>query len=147
MVCHGHIDVIYSNDGIASAPPPATLAALNLNDYNRIMDINARSLVTLNLDDRVMALNLNISSSMRTMEVVSGFGPTAYSMSKAAIVGMMRMVARQLARDGVRVNAISLHAIPMQLALRRHSGRRPPRSTAWPLHPARRLLRPHARER
>uniref|UniRef100_A0A0E0REG9 Uncharacterized protein n=1 Tax=Oryza rufipogon TaxID=4529 RepID=A0A0E0REG9_ORYRU len=66
MVCHAHVDVICSNNGIASAIPSATLAALDLNDYNCVMDVNARSLVTLHLDDRVIALDLNISSSTRS---------------------------------------------------------------------------------
>uniref|UniRef100_J3MNV2 Uncharacterized protein n=1 Tax=Oryza brachyantha TaxID=4533 RepID=J3MNV2_ORYBR len=49
--------------------------------------------------------------------VAAELGPDAAAMSKAAVVGMVRTVARRLARDGVRVNAISPHGIPTALSV------------------------------
>ncbi|KAF0907406.1 hypothetical protein E2562_015895 [Oryza meyeriana var. granulata] len=50
--------------------------------------------------------------------VVGSEVPHAYSVSKAAALGMVRSAAGELARHGVRVNAISPHGIPTPLAMR-----------------------------
>ncbi|EEC82639.1 momilactone A synthase-like isoform X2 [Oryza sativa Japonica Group] len=118
---HGRLDVVYSNAGIAGGAPPATLAALDLDDYDRVMAVNARSMVAcLKHAARVMAPRRAgcILCTASSTAVLGNIGPLAYSMSKAAVVGMVQTtVARQLARDGVRVNTISPHAIPTAMAL------------------------------
>uniref|UniRef100_A0A0E0I5B7 Ketoreductase domain-containing protein n=1 Tax=Oryza nivara TaxID=4536 RepID=A0A0E0I5B7_ORYNI len=117
---HGRLDVVYSNAGIAGAAAPPTLAALDLDDYDRVMAVNARSMVAcLKHASRVMAPRRAgcILCTASSTAVLGNIGPLAYSMSKAAVVGMVRTVARQLARDGVRVNAISPHAVPTPMAI------------------------------
>ncbi|EEE67766.1 hypothetical protein OsJ_25483 [Oryza sativa Japonica Group] len=42
---HGRLDVVYSNAAIAGGAPPATLAALDLDEYDRVMAVNARSML------------------------------------------------------------------------------------------------------
>uniref|UniRef100_A0A0E0LPG6 Uncharacterized protein n=1 Tax=Oryza punctata TaxID=4537 RepID=A0A0E0LPG6_ORYPU len=118
---HGRLDVVYSNAGIAGAAPPATLATLDLDDYDHVMAVNARSMVAcLKHAARVMAPRRAgcILCTASTTALIGDLAAPAYSMSKAAVVGMVRTVARQLARDGVRVNAISPHAIPTPMAIR-----------------------------
>ncbi|XP_040381889.1 momilactone A synthase-like [Oryza brachyantha] len=116
---HGRLDVVYSNAGIGGAVPPASLGALDLDDYDRVMAVNARSMVAcLKHAARVMVPRRRgcILCTASSTAVLGNLGAPAYSMSKAAVVGMVRTVARQLARDGVRVNAISPHGIPTALA-------------------------------
>uniref|UniRef100_A0A0E0ANY3 Ketoreductase domain-containing protein n=1 Tax=Oryza glumipatula TaxID=40148 RepID=A0A0E0ANY3_9ORYZ len=117
---HGRLDVVYSNAGVIGAPAPASLAALDLGEYDRVMAVNARSMLAcVKHAARVMAPRRAgcILCTASTAAVLGGVAAPAYSMSKAAVVGMVRAVARQLARDGVRVNAITPHAIPTAMAL------------------------------
>ncbi|EAZ05052.1 hypothetical protein OsI_27241 [Oryza sativa Indica Group] len=117
---HGRLDVVYSNAAIAGGAPPATLAALDLDEYDRVMAVNARSMLAcVKHAARVMAPRRAgcILCTASTAAVLGGMAAPAYSMSKAAVVGMVRTVARQLARDGVRVNAISPHAVPTPMAI------------------------------
>ena len=52
-----------------------------------------------------------------TAGVLGGVNP-AYCISKAAVIGAVRALARELGRHGVRVNAISPHAIATPFGLR-----------------------------
>uniref|UniRef100_A0A0E0EFP7 Uncharacterized protein n=1 Tax=Oryza meridionalis TaxID=40149 RepID=A0A0E0EFP7_9ORYZ len=117
---HGRLDVVYSNAGIPGAAAPPTLAALDLDDYDRVMAVNARSMVAcLKHAARVMSPRRAgcILCTASSTAVIGDLAAPAYCVSKAAVVGMVRSVARRLARDGVRVNAISPHAIPTPMAL------------------------------
>ncbi|XP_052163342.1 momilactone A synthase-like [Oryza glaberrima] len=116
---HGRLDVVYSNAAIAGGAPPATLAALDLDEYDRVMAVNARSMLAcVKHAARVMApRRAGCILCTASTAAVLGVAAPAYSMSKAAVVGMVRTVARQLARDGVRVNAISPHAVPTPMAI------------------------------
>jgi NAD(P)-dependent dehydrogenase (short-subunit alcohol dehydrogenase family) len=49
--------------------------------------------------------------------VVGTAATPAYSASKAAVLGLVRTVAAETARSGVRVNAVSPYAIPTPLVL------------------------------
>uniref|UniRef100_A0A0E0EFP4 Ketoreductase domain-containing protein n=1 Tax=Oryza meridionalis TaxID=40149 RepID=A0A0E0EFP4_9ORYZ len=118
---HGRLDVVYSNAGIPGAAAPPTLAALDLDDYDRVMAVNARSMVAcLKHAARVMSPRRAgcILCTASSTAVIGDLAAPAYCVSKAAVVGMVRAVARRLARDGVRVNAISPHIIPTALATR-----------------------------
>ena len=56
---------------------------------------------------------------MASIAGVLGCGtPHPYSVSKAAVVGIMCAVAREMARSGVRVNAISPNYITTPLVMR-----------------------------
>ena len=50
--------------------------------------------------------------------MMGGVAALPYSLSKATVVSVVRLVAEELARDGVRVNAISPHAIATPLLVR-----------------------------
>ncbi|XP_040381891.1 momilactone A synthase-like isoform X2 [Oryza brachyantha] len=117
---HGRLDVVHSNAGIPGSQAPASLGALDLDDYDRVMAVNARSMVAcLKHAARVMVPRRRgcILCTASSTAVIGNLGAPAYSMSKAAVVGMVRTVARRLARDGVRVNAISPHGIPTALSV------------------------------
>uniref|UniRef100_A0A0E0LPG5 Ketoreductase domain-containing protein n=1 Tax=Oryza punctata TaxID=4537 RepID=A0A0E0LPG5_ORYPU len=121
VALHGRLDVVYSNAGIPGAVAPATLGALDLDDYDRVMAVNARSMVAcLKHAARVMAQRRAgcILCTASSTALIGDLAAPAYCISKAAVVGMVRTVARRLARDGVRVNAISPHIIPTALAMR-----------------------------
>ncbi|KAF8664313.1 hypothetical protein HU200_054863 [Digitaria exilis] len=79
------------------------------------MSANARSAVAcLKHAARVMARQPGrgcVLCTGITTGMLGGVAALPYSLSKAAVVSLVRVAAEEMARSGVRVNAISPHAI------------------------------------
>ncbi|KAF0894273.1 hypothetical protein E2562_037820 [Oryza meyeriana var. granulata] len=117
---HGRLDIMHNNAGFAgSCVDP--LASLDLADFDRVMAVNARAVVAgIKHAARVMVPR-RTGSILCTASVAGVIGsgmPHAYSVSKAAAIGVVRSAAGELARHGVRVNAFSPHGIATPLAMR-----------------------------
>ncbi|EAZ40506.1 hypothetical protein OsJ_24960 [Oryza sativa Japonica Group] len=100
---------------------PAPLASLDLADFDRVMAANARSAVAaVKHAARVMVPRRGgcVLCTGSTTGMLGGLAALPYSLSKAAVVGVVRLAAAELARSGVRVNAISPHAIATPLLVR-----------------------------
>ncbi|TVU03199.1 hypothetical protein EJB05_51275 [Eragrostis curvula] len=118
---HGRLDVLYSNAGAPGSASPAPLASLDLADFDRVMATNARSAVAcVKHAARVMAPRGAgcVLCTGSTTGMVGGVAALPYALSKATVVGVVRLAAEELARSGVRVNAISPHAIATPLLVR-----------------------------
>ncbi|KAF2923711.1 momilactone A synthase-like isoform X1 [Oryza sativa Japonica Group] len=118
---HGRLDILYSNAGISGSSAPAPLASLDLADFDRVMAANARSAVAaVKHAARVMVPRRGgcVLCTGSTTGMLGGLAALPYSLSKAAVVGVVRLAAAELARSGVRVNAISPHAIATPLLVR-----------------------------
>ncbi|XP_048567668.1 momilactone A synthase-like [Triticum urartu] len=119
---HGHLDVLYSNAGISGSVTQTAVGALDLADFDRVMAVNARSAVAcIKHGARVMAPRRrgSILCTASVMGVLTFGAPAlAYAVSKATVIAAVRAAAGPLARDGVRVNAISPHALATPLTLR-----------------------------
>uniref|UniRef100_R7WF51 Sex determination protein tasselseed-2 n=1 Tax=Aegilops tauschii TaxID=37682 RepID=R7WF51_AEGTA len=97
------------------------LSDLDLADFDAVMAINARGVMAgVKHAARVMAPRR--SGSIICMASVAGVlgsvTPHPYSVSKTAVLGIVRAVAGEMARSGVRVNAISPNYIPTPLVMR-----------------------------
>ena len=113
--------LLYSNAGISGSAAPAPLAGLDLADFDRVMAANTRSVVAgVKHAARVMVPRRSgcILCTGSTTGMLGGVAALPYSLSKATVVGVVRLVAEELARAGVRVNAISPHAIATPLLVR-----------------------------
>ncbi|MEL6218546.1 MAG: SDR family NAD(P)-dependent oxidoreductase [Pseudomonadota bacterium] len=104
----GRIDVLVNIAGITS---PQRLMQVDDTTYDRIMDINMRG--TLHMTQAVVpVMRAQGSGSIVNMSSVSAqrgggvFGGSHYSAAKAAILGYTKACARELAGDGIRVNAL-----------------------------------------
>lgn len=104
---YGRLDVLVNNagvleDGLLGMIPDATIAA--------VFEVNALSVVrNMQLASRLMRRGrggaiINMTSIIGTQ---GNAGQVVYSGSKAAIIGMTRSAAKELAPDGIRVNAIA----------------------------------------
>lgn len=118
---HGRLDVMYNHAGITGPMAVDSVTSLDLADYDRTMAVNARSAVAgIKHAARVMVPRQAgcIICTASTAGVIGGVIAPPYSISKAAVIGAVRALAGELGRYGVRVNAISPHAIATPFGLR-----------------------------
>ncbi|CAN6206389.1 unnamed protein product [Urochloa humidicola] len=118
---HGKLDVVFNNAGIVGSLSRPALGALDLGDFDRVMAVNTRGVVAgVKHAARVMAPRRggSIICTASVAGVLGGVTPHPYSVSKAAVVGLVRAAAGEVARSGVRVNAISPNYIATPLVMR-----------------------------
>ena len=104
----GRIDVLVNNAGITQ---PLKMMEIGPDDYDAVLDANLRG--TLNMSQAAIphmrgrgagsVVNMSSVSAQRGGGV---FGGPHYSAAKAGILGLTRAMARELAPDGIRVNAV-----------------------------------------
>ena len=104
---HGRLDVLVNNAGVLRQG----LIGMTSTDHIReMLDVNVLAVMTLTqYATRVMDSNrlpsiVNVASIAGTQGME---GVTAYSASKAAVVGYTLSTAKELAPKGIRVNAIA----------------------------------------
>jgi 3-oxoacyl-[acyl-carrier protein] reductase len=104
---NGGIDVLINNAGLHSDEYAQPIRRMGLAKVKRLFDVNVIGVVTCTLagapymKGRAAASIINISSSAAHM------GGSAYGDTKLAVAGLTITFARELAPDGIRVNAIS----------------------------------------
>lgn len=104
----GGLDVLVNNAGLLL---PGKLGMVNMTSVRQMMEINVLSMINLTqYASRLMARNehggaiVNLASIAGT----SGLeGMSGYSASKASVIGFTLAAAKELAPQGIRVNAIA----------------------------------------
>jgi NAD(P)-dependent dehydrogenase (short-subunit alcohol dehydrogenase family) len=104
----GAIDVLVNNAGITQ---PLKVMDIEPAHYDAVLDVNLRG--TLYMSQAVIpAMRERKSGSIVNLSSVSAqrgggiFGGPHYSAAKAGVLGLTKAMARELAPDNVRVNAI-----------------------------------------
>ncbi|MCT7374582.1 SDR family NAD(P)-dependent oxidoreductase [Chelativorans salis] len=104
----GRIDVLVNNAGITQ---PLKIMEIEPGNYDAVLDVNLRG--TLYMSQAVIpGMRARKSGSIVNLSSVSAqrgggiFGGPHYSAAKAGVLGLTKAMARELAPDNVRVNAI-----------------------------------------
>ncbi len=105
----GRIDALVNNAGVESSKP---FLEIGLEEYERVMRINTTS-VWLCCQAAIPVMLKQGSGCIVNVSSVAGqrggglLGTAAYSTSKGAVVSLTKALAREYAKSGIRVNAIS----------------------------------------
>ncbi len=101
----GRLDILVNNAGVFDVAP---INELTLEQYERTMDVNTRAVFVAS---KAAAEHLadggriiNIGSNLATR--VPGPGISLYAMSKSALIGFTRGLARDLGPRGITVNVV-----------------------------------------
>jgi NAD(P)-dependent dehydrogenase (short-subunit alcohol dehydrogenase family) len=103
----GHVDILINNAGMNIRKH---LAEYPLDEWNTVLDTNLTSVFLVSrsfipmMKGRAYGRIINLASMMSHVSLP---GRTAYSASKAAMLGVTRALAQELADDGITVVAIS----------------------------------------
>ena len=112
---HGRLDIAFANAGIGrgSSPkvPAGTLDEMSMADYNLLIDINLHGVV-YTAQAAARHMKRQHSGSIVTTASTAGlrndpFTAYSYTIAKAAVINFTKQAAHDLARWGVRVNAIA----------------------------------------
>ncbi len=105
----GRIDILVNNAGIESSKP---FLEIGLEEYERVMRINTTG-AWLCCQAVIPVMLRQKSGSIVNVSSVAGqrggglLGTSAYSTSKGAVIALTKALAREFARKGIRVNAVS----------------------------------------
>ncbi|XP_010250550.1 PREDICTED: zerumbone synthase-like [Nelumbo nucifera] len=117
---HGQLDIMYNNAGIPGPSIPPSIADLNLDEFDRVMQINVRGTIAgIKHAARIMvpAKSGSILCTASISGLMGGLGPHPYTVSKFAIPGIVKSAASELCRHGVRINCISPFVVPTPLVM------------------------------
>lgn len=102
----GGLDGLVSNAGISR---PGLLTQYQVDDWDRVFAVNTRA--TWLLAKAAYEVLRASRGAIVTVASMSGSHPHAhlgaYGPSKAAVIMLVRVLAQELGRDGIRVNAVS----------------------------------------
>lgn len=107
MARFGHVDILVNNAGVIIRKP---LEEFSLEEWERVLTTNLTSVFLMcrafipQMKGRGYGRILNMTS---TMSHVSIAGRTAYSASKAGMLGLTKALALELASEGITVVGIS----------------------------------------
>lgn len=115
VAAHGHLDIAFANAGIARGRPPLLpdgwLDDMPMTDYHALIDVNLHGVV-YTVQAAARHMKRARSGSIITTASTAGlrndpYTPYSYTIAKAGVVNFTKQAAHDLARWGVRVNAIA----------------------------------------
>ncbi|XVF02960.1 hypothetical protein REPUB_Repub04eG0219300 [Reevesia pubescens] len=113
----GKLDILFSNAGIGG--PSGSITSLDMEVVKHLITVNLLgNLHGIKHASRAMLrchTKGSIICTSSSAGVMGGLASHPYSLSKAAIIGLMRTAACELGVHGIRVNCISPHGVPTEM--------------------------------
>jgi NAD(P)-dependent dehydrogenase (short-subunit alcohol dehydrogenase family) len=115
VAVQGKVDIVFANAGIARGRPPMLpegwLDDMDMAAYQALIDVNLHGVV-YTVQAAARHMKRQRSGSIVTTASTAGlrndpYTPYSYTIAKAAVVNFTKQAAHDLARWGVRVNAIA----------------------------------------
>jgi len=109
---HGGLDVLVCSAGITG--PNVPMAQYPVDDWKRVFDVNVHGLFYCN---RAVVPLMQAKDYGRIVNIASVAGKegnpnaSAYSASKAAVMGLTKSLGKELAKTGIRVNCVTPAAV------------------------------------
>jgi 3-oxoacyl-[acyl-carrier protein] reductase len=103
----GRIDIMVNNAGIVR---DAQLAKMTEENFDTVIDVNLKGVFNCTQAVTPTMIKQGSGVILSTASVVApygNYGQTNYVASKAGVVGMTKVWARELGRKGIRVNAVA----------------------------------------
>ncbi|KAH9625100.1 hypothetical protein KSS87_018089 [Heliosperma pusillum] len=117
---YGKLDIMYNNAGIVGQSNPPSIADLDLDQFDQMMRVNLRGMmVGIKHAARVMipARSGSILCTASVCGLMGGLGPHGYSISKFGVQGIVKSLASELSKHGVRINCISPGPVATQMVV------------------------------
>ncbi len=103
----GGIDIVFNNAGAGGAR--ATIDEIDADGWDRTMDLLLRSVamgIRYAVPHMIGRAGASIINTASVAALSTGMAPTAYSVAKGGVLHLSKLAAGDLAKHGIRVNAI-----------------------------------------
>ena len=103
----GQLDILVNNAGILA---DSTLIKLDPNSFDAVINVNLRGVYLCGRAAADIMIEQGSGVILNASSVVAhhgNFGQTNYVASKAGVIGITKVWARELGKDGIRVNAVA----------------------------------------
>lgn len=104
---YGRVDVLINNAGILM---DGTLIKMEEDQFDAVINVNLKGVYLCGRAAAVIMKEQGSGVILNASSVVAhngNFGQTNYVATKAGVIGMTKVWARELGKDGIRVNAIA----------------------------------------
>ncbi|MBU1095739.1 MAG: 3-oxoacyl-ACP reductase FabG [Bacteroidetes bacterium] len=104
---YGTIDILVNNAGITK---DATLKKMTSEQWQKVIDVNLTGVFNCTSSISTVMLEKGTGRILNASSVVGlygNFGQTNYVATKAGVIGMTKVWARELGRKGITVNAVA----------------------------------------
>ncbi|MDX2474971.1 MAG: beta-ketoacyl-ACP reductase [Candidatus Krumholzibacteria bacterium] len=116
-VTFGSVDVLINNAGITR---DATLLKMEEEQFDQVVAVNLKGVFNCGQAAARVMVEQGSGSIVNTSSVVAlygNFGQSNYVATKAGVIGMTQVWARELGRKGVRVNAVAPGFIATEMVM------------------------------
>ena len=103
----GQLDILVNNAGILA---DSTIKKLDSDSFDAVINVNLRGVYLCGRAAANIMIEQGSGVILNASSVVAhhgNFGQTNYVASKAGVIGITKVWARELGKDGIRVNAVA----------------------------------------
>lgn len=123
LLNHETVDILVNNAGVGSSAP---LSEVNISEINRVFHVNVTVplLLAQAFSEQFEVKSQQLGSIINISSIASRFDDlenVVYSVSKAAVNKLTRNLAKNLGKQGIRVNAVAPGSIDTDMTREKYS--------------------------